>query len=49
MFVIPSIDYLGPLGQMLDNMMGGNPNPTLGQIYGASLGFRGYGFGHGGW
>jgi hypothetical protein len=39
--------YLGPLGQMLDNMMGGNPNPTFGQMYGASRGFEGYGFGYG--
>ena len=26
--------YLGPAGQQLDNMMGGNPNPTMGQMYG---------------
>ena len=29
---------LGPIGQILDNMMGGNPNPTLGQIYGGAAG-----------
>ncbi|UJR20197.1 hypothetical protein I4U23_023329 [Adineta vaga] len=29
-----------PLGQTLDNMMGGNPNPTLGQRYGSMTGYR---------
>jgi len=33
---------LGPIGQILDNMMGGNPNPTLGQIYGGAPGVGGY-------
>jgi len=27
---------------MLDNMMGGNPNPTLGQVYGGAPGVGGY-------
>ncbi|UJR20279.1 hypothetical protein I4U23_023410 [Adineta vaga] len=29
-----------PLGQALDNMMGGNPNPTYGQMYGNMGGYR---------
>jgi len=36
-----------PLGATLDNMMGGNPNPTFGQAYGAGNGFGGYGTGYG--
>ncbi len=32
---------LGPLGMQLDNYLGGNPNPTFGQVYG------GYGAGYG--
>ena len=31
--------HLGPLGQALDNMMGGNPNPTLGQTYNNMTGY----------
>ncbi len=38
---------LGPLGHMLDNMMGGNPNPTFSQMYGAAPRFGGYGTGYG--
>jgi len=34
--------WLGPVGEMLDNMMGGNPNPTLGQVYGGAPGVGGY-------
>jgi hypothetical protein len=41
---------------MLDNMMGGNPNPTYGQMFGASRGMggyggygNGYGYHYGGW
>lgn len=30
-----------PLGRALDNYLGGNPNPTLGQMYGS------YGMGYG--
>jgi hypothetical protein len=33
---------LGPLGQVWDNVMGGNPNPTPGQLYGSVAGY-GYG------
>ncbi len=33
---------LGPLGEMIDNMAGGNPNPTLGQIYGGYPGVGGF-------
>jgi hypothetical protein len=40
---------LGPLGQMLDSMMGGNPNPTYGQMFGASRGMGGYSYHYGGW
>jgi hypothetical protein len=29
------------LGEQLDNMMGGNPNPTLGQVYGGAPGVGG--------
>ncbi len=39
--------HIGPLGQMLDNMIGGNPNPTFGQMYGPSRGYGGYGVGYG--
>ncbi|CAF1500597.1 unnamed protein product [Adineta ricciae] len=28
-----------PLGKALDNMMGGNPNPTYGQMYGNTFGY----------
>ena len=38
------IDRLGPLGRQLDVMMGGSPNPTGGQMFGA-MGFgSGYGY-----
>ncbi|CAF1297781.1 unnamed protein product [Adineta steineri] len=36
-----------PLGERLDNMMGGNSNPTYGQIYGGAPGVGGYGGGYG--
>ncbi len=29
------------MGQQLDNMMGGNPNPTFGQMTGGAPGFGG--------
>ncbi|CAF5117632.1 unnamed protein product, partial [Rotaria sp. Silwood1] len=32
---------------MLDNMMGGNPNPFPGQLYGGYGGAGGYGGGYG--
>ena len=38
---------LGNLGERLDNYMGGNPNPTFGQIYGGAPGVGGYGSGYG--
>ena len=31
-----------PLGRTLDNYLGGNPNPTFGQVYGTYG--RGYGY-----
>ncbi len=39
---------LGPLGEMIDNMAGGNPNPTLGQIYGGYPGVGGF-YGYRAW
>jgi hypothetical protein len=33
---------LGPMGERLDNMLGGNPNPTQGQIYGGAPGVGGF-------
>jgi hypothetical protein len=33
---------LGAIGEQLDNMMGGNPNPTAGQYYGGAPGVGGY-------
>ena len=42
--------YLGSLGERLDNMFGGNPNPTMGQYFGGAPGvggFCGYGGGYG--
>jgi hypothetical protein len=38
---------LGPLGERLDNYLGGNPNPTFGQVYGGAPGVGGYGAGYG--
>ncbi|CAF0766212.1 unnamed protein product [Rotaria sordida] len=35
------------LGEYLDNRMGGNPNPTWGQVYGGYPGVGGYGSGYG--
>ncbi|CAF1201735.1 unnamed protein product [Adineta ricciae] len=35
------------LGERLDNFMGGNPNPTFGQVYGGEFGVNGYGGGYG--
>ncbi|CAF3335343.1 unnamed protein product [Rotaria sp. Silwood2] len=35
-------------GEYLDNRMGGNPNPTYGQMYGGYPGVGGYG-GYGGY
>ncbi|UJR20219.1 hypothetical protein I4U23_023350 [Adineta vaga] len=32
-----------PMGEQLDNMLGGNPNPTQGQIYGGAPGVGGQG------
>ncbi|CAF4200096.1 unnamed protein product [Rotaria sp. Silwood2] len=37
----------GPMGEYLDNRMGGNPNPTWGQVYGGYPGVGGYGGGYG--
>ena len=34
--------YLGPMGEQLDNMLGGNPNPTYGQAYGGAPGVGGF-------
>ncbi|CAF1409477.1 unnamed protein product [Adineta ricciae] len=34
-----------PYGEILDNAMGGNPNPTYGQIMGGAPGVGGYGYG----
>ena len=34
---------LGALGEQIDNMIGGNPNPTMGQYYGGAPGVGGYG------
>jgi hypothetical protein len=39
--------YLGGFGERLDNMLGGNPNPTFGQFYGGAPGVGGYGGGYG--
>ncbi|CAF0909401.1 unnamed protein product [Rotaria sordida] len=41
-------------GERLDNFMGGNPNPTYGQVYGGAPGVgggygSGYGYSYGGW
>jgi hypothetical protein len=33
---------LGPLGEALDNYIGGNPNPTYGQVVGGLPGVGGY-------
>lgn len=33
---------LGPMGERLDNMLGGNPNPTYGQAYGGAPGVGGF-------
>ncbi|CAM4797497.1 unnamed protein product [Rotaria magnacalcarata] len=38
---------LGSLGERLDNTLGGNANPTYGQIYGGAPGVGGYGGGYG--
>lgn len=41
---------LGPMGMMLDNMIGGNPNPGFGGMlntFGGQGGYGGFG-GHGG-
>ncbi|UJR18203.1 hypothetical protein I4U23_005104 [Adineta vaga] len=35
------------LGERLDNFMGGNTNPTFGQVYGGAPGVNGYGGGYG--
>lgn len=45
---------LGALGERLDNMFGGNPNPTFGQFYGGAPGVGGgygggYGYSYGGY
>ncbi len=37
----------GVVGERLDNYLGGNPNPTYGQIYGGTPGVGGYGGGYG--
>ena len=40
----------GVLGERLDNYLGGNPNPTYGQIYGGAPGYGGgYGYQSGRW
>ncbi|CAF1142747.1 unnamed protein product [Adineta ricciae] len=33
-----------PLGEALDNYLGGNPNPSYGQIVGGAPGVGGYGY-----
>ena len=38
---------IGALGERLDNFLGGNPNPTFGQIYGGAPGVGGYGGNYG--
>jgi hypothetical protein len=43
--IILCILYLGPMGERLDDMIGGNPNPTQGQIYGGAPGVGGGQFG----
>jgi hypothetical protein len=42
--LIYKYNYLskGPLGEQLDNMMGGNPNPTYGQVVGGAPGVGGF-------
>lgn len=35
------------MGERLDNYMGGNPNPSFGQMYGGAPGVGGYGGGYG--
>ncbi|CAF1194364.1 unnamed protein product [Adineta steineri] len=35
------------MGERLDNFMGGNTNPTFGQVYGGERGVNGYGGGYG--
>ena len=56
--MINSSHLQGALGERLDNMMGGNPNPTFGQVYGGAPGVggggyggygSGYGYSYGGW
>lgn len=37
-------DWIGPLGRQLDFMMGGNPNPTGGQIMNSMAFGSGYGY-----
>lgn len=44
------------LGERMDNMLGGNPNPSFGQVYGGAPGVggyggygSGYGYSYGGW
>ncbi|CAF1348062.1 unnamed protein product [Adineta ricciae] len=36
-----------PLGRQLDNYLGGNPNPTWGQMTGGYSPYHGYGNGYG--
>ena len=43
-FKIKKNVHVGPMGRRLDNYLGGNPNPTFGQMYG---GYPGYGSGYG--
>lgn len=40
--------FVGPMGERLDNMKGGNPNQTAGQVYGGAPGVGGYGDNMGG-
>ena len=39
--------HLGARGERMDNYLGGNPNPTCGQIYGGAPGVGGHGGGYG--
>ncbi len=46
-FFIICCSILGPLGESLDSYMGGNLNPTYGQVVGDLPGVGGYGYGYG--
>ena len=44
---LTACSHLGPLGRQLDNYLGGNPNPTWGQMTGGYSAYQGYGNGYG--